>query len=195
MTCRICLEEGNLIQPCNCTGTTAYVHEECLIKWLVVSNRTDCEICKFEYEFVEKEEEVTVCCPRWTFATTADASAAVISIGLIGHFVIMFFTSYWGTTTEDMFVYGNLLQGIMLVLLHPQINPREVVVFWKCCSSMCLLLSSFVQHEWRFFSFEIIATCILVLHTYAHLRREHKQLVRYINIEDRSLNDETVQGP
>lgn len=195
MTCRICLDEGDLIQPCNCTGTTAYVHEECLIKWLAVSNRTDCEICKFEYEFVEKEEEVTVYCPRWTFATSADATAAVISIGLIGHFVIMFFTSYWGTTTEDMFVYGNLLQGVMLVLLHPKIRPREVIVFWKCCSSMCLLFASVVQKEWRFLSFEIIATCILALHTYAHLIHEHKQMVRYINIEDRSLNDETVQGP
>ena len=147
---------------------------------------------KFEYEFVEKEEEVTVYCPRWIFATTADATAAVISIGLIGHFVIMFFTSYWGTTTEDMFVYGNLLQGVMLVLLHPKIRPREVIVFWKCCSSMCLLFASVVQKEWRFFSFEIIATCILALHTYAHLIHEHKQLVRYINIEDRSLNDGTV---
>ena len=136
MTCRICLEEGDLIQPCLCTGTTAHVHEECLIKWLAISNRTDCEICKYEYEFVEKEEEVTVCCPRWTFATSADATAAVISIGLIGHFVIMFFTSYWGTTT-DMFVYGNLLQGVMLVLLHPKIRPRgyrvlEVLFFYVC---------------------------------------------------------------
>lgn len=195
MTCRICLDEGDLIQPCNCTGTTAYVHEECLIKWLAISNRTDCEICKFEYEFEEKEEEVRVYCPRWTFASTMDAAAAVISIGLIGHFVIMFFTSYWGTTTEDMFVYGNVLQGIMLVLLYPKINPREVIVFWKCCSSMCLLLSSLVQHEWRFFSFEIAATCLLTVHTYAYLIHKHKQLVRYINIEDRSLNDETVQGP
>ena len=48
MTCRICLDEGDLIQPCNCTGTTAYVHEECLMKWLNISDRRDCEICKFD---------------------------------------------------------------------------------------------------------------------------------------------------
>ena len=44
MTCRICLDEGDLISPCLCTGTAAYVHEECLLKWLNMSGRTDCEI-------------------------------------------------------------------------------------------------------------------------------------------------------
>lgn len=195
MTCRICLEEGDLIQPCHCTGTTAHVHEECLLKWLAVSNRTNCEICHYEYEFVEVDEEVTVYCPRWTFATTTDATAAVIFIGLIGHFIIMFFTSYWGTTTEDMFFYGNLIQLIMLALIYPNIRPRETFVFWKCCSSMSLLFASVVQHEWKFFSFEIIITFIFALHTYAHLAIEHKQRVRYINIENRSVNDEAVQRP
>ena len=195
MTCRICLEDGDLIQPCLCAGTAAHVHEECLIKWLAISNRTDCEICKYEYDFVEIEEEVTDYCPRWTCSSDGDTSAAVISIGLIGHFVIMFFTSYWGTTAEDMFVYGNVLQGIMIVLMIQKIRPRVVIVFWKCCSSMCLLFAAVVQQEWKYFYFEIITTVLLGLHAYSHLVSEHKQVVRYINIEDRSLNDETVQGP
>lgn len=195
MTCRICLEEGDLIQPCNCSGTAAYVHEECLIKWFRVSKRTDCEICKFEYEFVETEEKVTNYCPRWTFASDTNTTAAVISIGMMGHFVIMFFISYWGTNTQNMFIYGNLLQGIMLVLMHPKIRPREVIVFWKCCSSVCLYFASLVRSEWKFFCFEIISAFILGLHTYAHLVSEHKEVVRYINIEDRSLNDETLQRP
>jgi len=35
-TCRICMEDDileNFISPCNCDGTSKYVHEECLTKW------------------------------------------------------------------------------------------------------------------------------------------------------------------
>lgn len=195
MTCRICLEEGDLIQPCNCAGTTAHVHEECLVKWLATSNRTDCEICKYKYEFIEVEEEVKVYCPSWRLADTTDAATIVITFGMLGHFLVMFFLVFWEATTEDMFIYGNILQGLLLILLHPCIRPREVIVFWKCCSGVCLFFTSVVENEWKFFIFETAAMFLLALHTHVYLVSEQKQLVRYINIEDRSLNDETVQGP
>lgn len=49
-TCRICLEatgDGNetLIRPCRCTGTTAFVHNSCLTKWLRFSGHDHCEVC------------------------------------------------------------------------------------------------------------------------------------------------------
>jgi len=197
MTCRICYDEDeteNLLQPCNCSGSTAHVHNECLVKWLNVSNRTDCEICGYEYDVIELEERVEVCCPPYSLSDSIDMSAAVITIGLVGHIVIMFFTTFWGTTTEDMFFYGNLLQGFMMLILHPNIHHRQVIVFWKVCSTICLIMASIVQDEWRYLYFESTATVVLALHMYAHLVREHKQIVRYINIEDQSEN-ETVQGP
>lgn len=195
MTCRICLDEGDLIQPCDCTGTTAYVHEECLLKWLAISDRNDCEICKFEYEIVEVVEKKNVCCTTNIFSDSPDTTAAVVTIGLIGHFVIMFMTSYWGTSTETIFIYGNLLQAIMLILLQPHIKLREVYFFWKCCSSGCLILSSIVTKDWDFFYCELLLTVILGLHMIVHLKMYEKQTVQYINIIDRSTNGEAVQGP
>lgn len=191
MTCRICLEEGDLIQPCYCSGTTAYVHEKCLMKWLSTSNRSDCEICKYEYEYVDVEEEIKICCPRWTFTDSISIVPLVIILGF-AHFVIMFFISYWNTTTESMFFYGNVTQGILLCVLYPNIHPREVIVFWKCCSSMCLLFACVIHGGWKFFVLESAITVILCLHTHVHLISEYKQLVRYINIEDRSVNVETM---
>ena len=48
--CRICLEEdGIFLSPCNCKGSQAFVHEECLIKWVKESGRDSCEICKTQY--------------------------------------------------------------------------------------------------------------------------------------------------
>lgn len=194
MTCRICLEEGDLIQPCNCTGTTAYVHEECLLKWLTTSNRSDCEICKYEYEYIDVEEKVKGCCPRWAFADSEHTVLLVMMLGF-AHFIVMFFMSYWDTTAENMFYYCNVTQGLLLCVLYPNIRPREVIVFWKCCSSMCLLFASIVQDEWNFFLFESLATLLLGLHTHVYLTSEYKQMVRYINIEDRSSNDEAVSRP
>ena len=54
--CRICLESeikvettGELISPCQCTGTVKHVHEECLKKWIVSSrisiDKAKCELC------------------------------------------------------------------------------------------------------------------------------------------------------
>lgn len=53
-TCRICLEEDtkeNMISPCKCKGTMKYVHEECLNKWRIRSERSYymCNECKSFY--------------------------------------------------------------------------------------------------------------------------------------------------
>ena len=53
-TCRICLEEGNLIHPCGCTQ--GYFHKECLNQWRLshgrnTHKRRNCEICLAEYDY------------------------------------------------------------------------------------------------------------------------------------------------
>ncbi|KAF1750414.1 hypothetical protein GCK72_016964 [Caenorhabditis remanei] len=48
--CRICqMHEGEMVRPCDCAGTMGDVHEECLTKWVTMSNKKNCEICKSEY--------------------------------------------------------------------------------------------------------------------------------------------------
>jgi hypothetical protein len=62
LSCRICLEEDeriNLISPCNCDGTTKFIHRQCLNTWRLGNIENDnfkrCEICHFEYEIEKKE--------------------------------------------------------------------------------------------------------------------------------------------
>nr|CAI5841304.1 unnamed protein product [Callosobruchus analis] len=46
--CRICYDgdkDEELIQPCSCKGTVAFVHKSCLETWLGESNTTACELC------------------------------------------------------------------------------------------------------------------------------------------------------
>ena len=51
--CRICQEEeGDFLQnTCSCRGSLAYVHKECLLKWIASkrNNAMVCEICKTHF--------------------------------------------------------------------------------------------------------------------------------------------------
>ena len=52
MSCRICFESQEpLYSPCRCDGSIKYIHEECLLKWVLVTDRSTCELCKERYTF------------------------------------------------------------------------------------------------------------------------------------------------
>lgn len=67
--CRICFQQQSpvvnpqrsrshafimLKNPCACKGSLSYVHEACLVKWLLTRNIRTCELC--QTPFVIKEE-------------------------------------------------------------------------------------------------------------------------------------------
>ena len=63
--CRICLEkedaENKLISPCNCNGTSKYVHDTCLKKWRYINRDNDafikCRECNANYIILTNEIE------------------------------------------------------------------------------------------------------------------------------------------
>ena len=52
-SCRICLSNdstGNMISPCDCTGSMKKVHRKCLNQWQKVKNLNGhCEICGYNF--------------------------------------------------------------------------------------------------------------------------------------------------
>jgi len=53
--CRYCLTSDTLsneplISPCQCCGTSKFVHQSCLEKWLTLRNLEACEVCKTHYK-------------------------------------------------------------------------------------------------------------------------------------------------
>jgi len=61
-TCRICYiqaEKNNpLVAPCVCKGSVQYIHKQCLYRWVRISTRNDCELCKtpFTMEMIKFEQ-------------------------------------------------------------------------------------------------------------------------------------------
>ncbi|KAK5645567.1 hypothetical protein RI129_006867 [Pyrocoelia pectoralis] len=55
--CRICHggeSIGDLLSPCNCRGSIALAHMECLERWLRESTNSHCELCRYHYTIVRK---------------------------------------------------------------------------------------------------------------------------------------------
>ncbi|CAF2929905.1 unnamed protein product [Rotaria sp. Silwood2] len=53
--CRVCRCEGTsdrpLFYPCLCHGSIRFVHDDCLIQWLKVSRKEECELCGTKFRF------------------------------------------------------------------------------------------------------------------------------------------------
>ncbi|CAF1190331.1 unnamed protein product [Adineta steineri] len=53
--CRVCRCEGSLdrplFYPCLCHGSIRYVHDDCLIQWLRISRKDECELCGTKFRF------------------------------------------------------------------------------------------------------------------------------------------------
>lgn len=109
--CRICLESdeiGNLISPCNCRGSSQWVHTECLNEWRNTNINTrsnrQCEICLFNYIISSAERKETF----------------IISIYDYKYPFFEFFLSMFIT-----FIFGNLIMFI------DSQNDFETIKFFK----------------------------------------------------------------
>ena len=176
MTCRICLEEGELISPCMCAGTTAFVHEACLVKWLNTSGRTDCEICKYEYRFEEVEEIKCKPCPSWYCG--GRSAVTWFSLFMIGVPSISFSGSY---SPQYTFFACNVMMWFMLILYRDDNHIMEKSVFWKIALCIGEFAVAYSYGDWVYFEVDIILLGIQTLFVYLQLvSNQSKQVVQYI---------------
>lgn len=95
--CRICrieeCAENELVSPCLCKGSMLHVHQSCLKPWVVASNTTQCEICKYTYimdyiiPFVNlKYSNITAC--EWK-AFMSSCHIFTVSIAIINTVVLL----------------------------------------------------------------------------------------------------------
>ncbi|XP_071329061.1 E3 ubiquitin-protein ligase MARCHF3 [Trachinotus anak] len=66
--CRICHEDGatgQLLSPCDCSGSLAMVHQACLEHWLTTSNSSHCELCHHQFALQRLPKPLTewLCSP------------------------------------------------------------------------------------------------------------------------------------
>ena len=94
--CRICYDSNisNLIKPCNCSGSSAFTHEECLKLWILekyggeYSDTIKCEICKQPYAIEIRTKHIC----KALFSTSNDDSYyhKMVALGICLLFFIIF---------------------------------------------------------------------------------------------------------
>jgi len=157
-SCRICFEPDNLIQPCNCTGTAAHVHKECLMKWLKVSKKQECEICRFQYIIIEKEPE-----KKYMFAGDAIMDNFVLICGFLLFIPFAPIFYYIGLKAKDVYFSANLLWIICVVIAMGRVWMLRTASFWKLCSAIGMSIVSWNTGIWQMMFFDLGISSIFSL--------------------------------
>ena len=194
-TCRICLEGGDLISPCNCSGTSAFVHEECLVRWLRTSKRTNCEICLYEYEIVEVRRKKCRCCPRVEFSESPQTSSTVKFIGFFILFPSYPLAFYSGFTVTDASFAMNIAWAVLVMSFMYKTNTLTTMTFWKLCICAGATITSFKWGGWDVILYDYCVLFLISIFTYVSLVVDsRKQVEHRINIES-TLQNEGGQVP
>ena len=168
-----------MIQPCKCSGTAANVHAECLERWLRVSGRTSCEICKYEYQIEEMTEAVCVICPTMRIGEDRYTRNLLIIIGFLFFFNVPTFALVTEEPSLDIFLLVNFMQCLMLLcMISKKVRPLETLFVWKIMSSVAFAIGVLTYPNYEYAYLEWGITCCLGILTYLSLVRE----VRKYNI-------------
>lgn len=143
--CRYCLEGDNvddMVKPCRCAGSTAYVHKECLRNWFRQKNSRvvipgyfnqfdtyRCEIChtKYQCEYVNMVTGESLKCTvaKYLLGITVFLFSCYIGIGALmqtspktAHtFSYMEHDNYWYNLLWNGFCVTHMTIGIIYILL------------------------------------------------------------------------------
>ena len=131
-SCRICLEDdciNNMIHPCKCTGSSKYVHKNCLNEWRnITSNRDNqykCEICNHIYKITPAIEN------RTCFVKT------VLSPNCF-YFLMNIFAYLFSLFLKSLDTRSILLKNICQ---PTQLDSREIdIIYWIISLGFCLMM-------------------------------------------------------
>ena len=133
--CRICFESDNphdLISPCNCSGTSKYVHRECLNRWRVISNNpnslTECNQCKFEY--VMETNEISHNCLKQITSLLENHINICVFLNLLYFIFITISVSYTSITYFKYYNYHILYTAAILIYMFS-------IMLIIICSILC----------------------------------------------------------
>ena len=116
--CRICLDSvhSNMIKPCLCTN--GYFHIDCFLKWIHFSQKTHCEVCLGEFNYIQVKT-------RYNYAA--------IFIFLLSSICIQSVCFFWLYYIREIYTYeGYETYGIMILVFILTIYLFCNVLIYYC---------------------------------------------------------------
>ena len=136
MDCRICLESNNqetMISPCRCSGTSRWVHRECIERWIQecenIQARKKCMECHHQYEYEYTEDTKLI--ERFkifkeNFSIIANLSGSVVVV-----FAFLIFTMD-GPDEDTHFIQTIYLQVVYFVWLLINLVIEFLALYYSC---------------------------------------------------------------
>lgn len=168
-TCRICLEENKnfeLISPCKCSGTSAWVHRECLESWRMhdVNNSSSrCTECLVEYTF----DNITPGAMFYIFSFAQYCTVLLVSLGTflavscifcISTYFLSIFLHVYAFQEKLLSDSDAFLHSLYVALVIQTLYTTFVMfVYWESRSYG----EKFPFHAFSIFSFPFIAMIYL----------------------------------
>lgn len=165
-SCRICFNtqytENSLIAPCSCKGSIAYVHQECLERWLNLKNSVSCDLCFYEFNVkMEPRYKMLESIPVWLsrrarlvifiFDLAVLTLMSILILGMIFILVYNIKNIYEDETLQALVpvwyitllsvgaVFWALLYCLLLFMfVNAQIRPWYL--WWHAQKKICLLI-------------------------------------------------------
>lgn len=137
--CRICLEEeeeNKLFSPCKCTGTSKYVHLDCLNTWRYTNTplsdaRQMCMECNYNYNIIIKKYYC------FNFFTLIDAIInnfqIVITLLILFNWLIKGWSNIYNKNYQITFYFGtqiifHFLYLLTLILVDFKIHIKFLII-------------------------------------------------------------------
>lgn len=162
MQCRICFEEGgNLVSPCNCSGTSAYIHSHCLDQYVYHYPDRICRVCHTEFRTPRQMLPffLTIFC----LACMLFASRETLNVKVALYFLLATVIAFY--RTFDLFnqTTGLVIIGLWTLFLIIQHFQAKLFILGS------IIGISLIYSFSRFVPVEIIFNIFGVLLVYAYI--------------------------
>lgn len=209
--CRICYEKtdssnNKLISPCSCTGTSKYIHIDCLQKWRYNNPefsepRIKCMECNSSY-IIEKIQYPTPFYIKYInhFLTLYNIFILIIIIIYEIYFKNIYFIDYYYRLNKDLLISGEVICHTIIIVILYIINisityllyrnmrkniKKNIYIQYICDNTLFLLIS------WLFLliNFQII----LYFYIFYNLSNMTKNLEILKNIYDDEYIEKIIE--
>lgn len=148
MTCRICLEDQTpetLVTPCRCSGTSAYIHIECLESYFTYYPDRICRVCRTEMEGLPSPVLSIVVFTLLGMTITYSAVPLMTKLGL--SLALMTLTVFYSKKKLFNDTVSSFLLAMFLTFATGG-HPDAVFLFLLSLYTISLGFSIFVTRQW-----------------------------------------------
>ncbi|XP_066925428.1 E3 ubiquitin-protein ligase MARCHF1-like isoform X1 [Clytia hemisphaerica] len=141
--CRYCLTNDTinnepLISPCHCCGTSKFVHQSCLEKWLTLRNLDHCEVCKMHYR--TKWVHRPLCSLNFPSMKKHDVFLLILTVAFYVTLIFQFL--------------GAVYVSIMASALTPMVTIVTLIglslgLIWFLTGSIALTIILYTSEYWK----------------------------------------------